>query len=79
MHDNVSSGVAELVETIRGNIPNVPVCVGFGISRPEHVRAVAQVADGAVVGSRIVQQLHETQSLDVLSETVASLKAATKR
>ncbi|MFY8052429.1 MAG: tryptophan synthase subunit alpha [Armatimonadaceae bacterium] len=79
MHDNVSSGVAELVETIRGNIPNVPVCVGFGISQPEHVRAVAQVADGAVVGSRIVQQLHETQSLDVLSETVASLKAATKR
>ena len=79
MHDNVSTGVAELVETIRKNIPGVPVCVGFGISQPEHVRAVAQVADGAVVGSRIVQQLHETKSLDVLAETVASLKAATKR
>ena len=79
MHDNVSTGVAELVETIRENIPGVPVCVGFGISQPEHVRAVAQVADGAVVGSRIVQQLHETKSLDVLAETVASLKAATKR
>ena len=79
MHDNVSTGVAELVETIRENIPGVPVCVGFGISQPEHVRAVAQVADGAVVGSRIVQQLHDTKSLDVLAETVASLKAATKR
>jgi tryptophan synthase alpha chain len=79
MHDNVSTGVAELVKTIRENIPGVPVCVGFGISQPEHVRAVAQVADGAVVGSRIVQQLHETKSLDVLAETVASLKAATKR
>jgi tryptophan synthase alpha subunit len=40
---------------------------------------VSAVADGAVVGSRIVQQLHETRDLDVLSETVASLKAATKR
>lgn len=79
MHDNASTGVAELVETIRENIPRVPVCVGFGISQPEHVRAVAQVADGAVVGSRIVQQLHETKSLDVLADTVASLKAATKR
>jgi tryptophan synthase alpha chain len=79
MHDNVSTGVAELVETIRENIPGVPVCVGFGISQPEHVRAVAQVADGAVVGSRIVQQLHKTKCLNVLAETVASLKAATKR
>ncbi len=79
MHDNVSNGIADLVENIRTNIPGVPVCVGFGISQPEHVRAVAQVADGAVVGSRIVQQLHETKSLDVLAETVASLKAATKR
>ena len=36
-------------------------------------------ADGAVVGSRIVQQLHETRDLNVLAETVATLKAATKR
>jgi tryptophan synthase alpha chain len=79
MHGNVSNGIADLVENIRTNIPGVPVCVGFGISQPEHVRAVAQVADGAVVGSRIVQQLHETKSLDVLAETVATLKAATKR
>jgi tryptophan synthase alpha chain len=79
MHDNATIGVSELVTTIRTNIPGVPVCVGFGISQPEHVRAVSAVADGAVVGSRIVQQLHETRDLDVLAETVASLKAATKR
>ena len=79
MHDNFSAGIADLVDNIRGNISGVPVCVGFGISQPEHVQAIAQVADGAVVGSRIVQLLHETKSLDVLAETVASLKAATKR
>lgn len=79
MHDNVSAGIEDLVNHIKSSIPGVPVCVGFGISEPDHVRAVAQVADGAVVGSRIVQQLHETKSLDVLAETVTSLKAATKR
>lgn len=79
MHNNASTGVAELVENIRKNIPGVPVCVGFGISQPEHVQAVSQVADGAVVGSRIVQELHESKSLDVLADIVTSLKAATKR
>jgi tryptophan synthase alpha chain len=79
MHDNATIGVSELVTTIRTNIPGVPVCVGFGISQPDHVRSVSAVADGAVVGSRIVQLLHDTRDLDVLAETVASLKAATKR
>jgi len=34
-----------------------PVCVGFGLSRPEHVKAVAAVADGAIVGSAIIHRI----------------------
>jgi tryptophan synthase alpha chain len=33
---------------------SLPLAVGFGLSRPEHVRAVADVADAAVVGSALV-------------------------
>ena len=34
-----------------------PVCVGFGIGRREQVRAVAEVADGVIVGSALVKHL----------------------
>jgi len=34
---------------------DLPICVGFGISQPEHARAAAQLADGVVVGSAIVR------------------------
>jgi tryptophan synthase alpha chain len=34
---------------------DLPICVGFGISRPEHAEAVARVADGVVVGSALVE------------------------
>jgi len=36
-----------------------PVCVGFGISKPQHVAAVWRIADGAIVGSAFVRQLNE--------------------
>jgi tryptophan synthase alpha chain len=32
----------------------LPVALGFGLSRPEHVRAVGRLADAAVVGSALV-------------------------
>ena len=35
-----------------------PICVGFGISTPDHVAAVCRVADGAIVGSAIVRRMN---------------------
>jgi tryptophan synthase alpha chain len=40
-------------------ITNTPVAVGFGVSRPEHVREVARHADGVIVGSSIVRKIGE--------------------
>ncbi|HEX4125250.1 MAG TPA: tryptophan synthase subunit alpha [Tepidisphaeraceae bacterium] len=36
-----------------------PICVGFGISRPEHVKSLRGLADGAIVGSAIVGRMNE--------------------
>jgi tryptophan synthase alpha chain len=36
-----------------------PLALGFGVSRPEHVRAIGQWADAAVVGSALVQIIGE--------------------
>ena len=47
-----------------------PLCVGFGISSPEQAGRVARVADGVIVGSRLIQLIEEDPSL-------ASLKAFT--
>ena len=47
-------GVAEL-----RNHTDTPICVGFGISNAEMVRAVVEVADGAIVGSAIVRRIAE--------------------
>lgn len=38
---------------------SLPACVGFGISSSQHVRMVCEAADGAVVGSFIVEWLHK--------------------
>lgn len=61
---------------------DLPVCVGFGISRPEHVQAVCEVADGAVVGSHLVKLIAERWQGGAgraeLVQAVAELKAATR-
>jgi tryptophan synthase alpha chain len=78
---SVPPEVKDLVAAIRTRTDQ-PVCVGFGISTPEHVRMVCETADGAVVGSTIVKQLHETYGKpgweDQLVSLIRSLKAATR-
>jgi tryptophan synthase alpha chain len=59
-----------------------PVCVGFGISQPAHVRQVIENADGAVIGSALVDFLHahadNADQREELTRLVTSWKAATR-
>ena len=71
--DEVSPALAGLVERARAST-GVPLYAGFGISTPVHAAAVAELADGVVVGSRAVQVAVEGP--DALREYVAGLRAA---
>jgi len=50
---------------------DLPICIGFGISRPEHVKTLAPVADGLIVGSAIVRRIarmHERSREEVVAD-----------
>jgi tryptophan synthase alpha chain len=51
--DALAAGAQDVVERIR-KVSDLPVALGFGISKPDHVREVGRWADAAVVGSSLV-------------------------
>ena len=73
--------ILDNVSWLRGQTP-LPICIGFGISRPEHVRMLAPVADGLIVGSAIVRRVAEAatrprdQVLREIGDYAAELIAA---
>jgi tryptophan synthase alpha chain len=71
-------GLAERVAWLK-RVASVPVLVGFGISSPEHVRAVAEVADGAIVGSAVVRHLERLADDSVGRDAAAKAAAAGTR
>ncbi len=68
-------GLPPLLEQIRG-VTDVPVVVGFGISHPDHVRALHGLADGVVVASRLIEAMRRGEDWQQLAR---DLKAATRR
>jgi len=73
--------LAALLTRIRA-ATDKPLCVGFGVSRPEHVTQVLEIADGAVIGSALVDFLHTSKDnpdqTQALMQLVSSWKAATR-
>ena len=67
----LSTELKDFLRLIRKHT-DVPIAVGFGISRPEHLRAVWQEADGAVVGSAVVRQIEENAARPDIAERVAA-------
>jgi len=85
--EHISDAIHPLIRRIREvkSSVSVPLAVGFGISKPEHVRTVCEVADGAIVGSafiRLIEKGLESESkasmLREIEEYTRSLKTGTK-
>jgi len=67
----VAGSIDERVAAIRATT-SLPIAVGFGISTPDHVRAVAKSADGIIVGSAIVRQIGDIGDQPALVEKLSA-------
>jgi tryptophan synthase alpha chain len=86
--EGVTGERAEMAASLEENVAairkttSLPISVGFGISTPDHVKAVAKMADAVVVGSAIVKQIEKHGAApdlaEKLSEFVHPLTAASK-
>lgn len=72
--DNLPPELGTFVSRVR-KVANQPLCIGFGISTPEQARQVAQIADGVIIGSRIIQ-LMETGDLVSVGNFIRELRRA---
>jgi tryptophan synthase alpha chain len=62
------------LQWLRGQT-DLPICVGFGISKPDHVRLLREVADGIIVGSALVRRLEQVGScgLEEIAREIGAL------
>lgn len=79
---NISLGseLSTMIKTIQ-DMAQIPVGVGFGIKTPDEAKAVAEIADGVIVGSSIVKMIDETKNSDnitALRDYVSALSKAIK-
>jgi len=79
VRDKLPPGLDAFVGRVR-KMACQPICVGFGISTPEQARQVAEVADGVIVGSRIVQLMEaEDEFMAPVQDFVRGMRAAVDR
>jgi len=78
--EELAAETAPLIRRVRSLCPEgLPLAVGFGLARPEHIRAVIGAgADGAVVGSRLVAEVAEGRPPEALAGLIHALKEGTR-
>ena len=73
----ITTDLGSIVKVIRENT-DIPCAIGFGISTPEQAKKMADLSDGAIVGSAIIKQLEKygTDAPKYIGEYVKSMKDA---
>jgi len=75
--DQLREGLAREIRALREKV-TLPIAVGFGISTPAQAAVVAEVADGVVVGSALIEAV-ERGGVEGGAEFIASLRTAMDR
>lgn len=58
---SLAANLGDYIARIRSHT-DLPLAVGFGISKPEHVASVGEIADGAIVGAALINALNEVEN-----------------
>jgi tryptophan synthase alpha chain len=74
---SLSSQAAPLIRAVRA-VTNLPVAVGFGISKPEHVAELSDEVDAVAVGSAIVRVIERNRDNPALEDELESLARSLK-
>ena len=69
--------LSELVAAVKREA-EVPVAVGFGIGSPQQAAEVGRVADGVIIGSRLVRLVAEAEEIDAARSDVSDFLARTR-
>ncbi len=75
VRDRLPANLEAFVARVR-KVATQPLCVGFGISTPEQAKQVAQLADGVIVGSRLIQLMEAEDKLASVGNFIAGLRQA---
>ena len=75
--DGLPEGLDRLVEAVRVEA-SVPAAVGFGISTPEQAAAVGRIADGVIIGTRLVRAVAEAPDASAAVNAVGELIGAAR-
>ncbi len=70
--DSLGSDVTQYLQRVK-SVMRTPALVGFGISGPQSAARVAEVADGVIVGSAVIERIEHAKSLDEAVESVSRL------
>jgi len=73
--ESLPSDLEAFVARVR-KVSTGPLCVGFGIANPQQAARVGRIADGVIVGSRIIQLMEANDSMAEVAEFVAELRRA---
>jgi tryptophan synthase alpha chain len=75
VRDRLPGNLEAFVTKVR-KVATQPLCVGFGISTPEQARQVARIANGVIVGSRIIQLMEAEDDFTSVSIFMQGLRNA---
>jgi tryptophan synthase alpha chain len=75
--DEIPAELAELVAATKEE-SDVPVAVGFGIGTPEQAAQVGRIADGVIIGSRLVRAAGEANGADAAAEAIGAFLSETR-